>query len=311
MAPLTRYDVDGLDHRDPERIERFVSSIEPLLEAWFRPVVRGTERVPEGPALYVGNHNGGTVSADSFIFGASVYRAHGMKAVPYALAHDLVLRTPGMNQLLMPLGAVRACPRNAHALFDRGHKVMVYPGGDIDSMRPFAMRDRIVFGQRRGYVRLALRAGVPIVPVVAAGAHVTSIVLTDGRRLAKLLGLPRRFRMEVCPVTLSIPWGLVVGITPLHIPLPTRIFLEVMAPIRFDRQGAAAAEDRDYVEQCHRRVHGAMEARLAQLAAERAGRLSPPAPPAPTRMDLEAARGQEMTGSCTERSLPLGTAWTH
>ncbi len=273
---LTRYDIDCLDHRDPARIERLITLIEPFLERWFRPVVRGLQHVPEGPALYVANHNGGLVSADTFIFGASIYRARGLKAVPYALAHDVILQTPGIHQLLVPLGAVRASAANAHAIFDRGHKVLVYPGGDIDSMRPFALRDRIVFGPRRGYIRLALRAGVPIVPVVAAGAHATSIVLTDGRRLAKLLGLPRRFRMEVCPVTLSIPWGLVVGITPPYFPLPTRIFLEVMAPIAFDRAGDAAARDPEYVERCHRQVHGAMEARLSELAAERAGRASAP-----------------------------------
>lgn len=266
---LTRYDIDRLDNRDHASVDRVVSFLEPFLETWFRPVVRGLDHIPAGPALYVANHNGGMVSADTFIFGAAVYRALGLDAVPYGLAHEVILQAPGFHQLLVPLGAVRASPRNAGALFERGNKVLVYPGGDIDSMRPFRLRDRIVFGPRRGYVKLAIRTGVPIIPVVAAGAHATSIVLTDGRPLAQLLGLPRRFRLEVCPVTLSIPWGLVVGITPPHIPLPTRIFVDVMAPIRFSRSGEAAANDRDYVERCHRRVHGAMETRLHQLAVER------------------------------------------
>jgi hypothetical protein len=125
-----------------------------------------------------------------------------------------------------------------------------------------------VFGNRRGYVRLALRQGVPIVPVVSAGSHATSIVLTDGRPLAKWLGM-RRLRIDVCPVTLSVPWGLVVGITPPYLPLPTRIYLEVMEPIHFDRKGEAAARDEAYVEACHARVHGAMQAQLSALAGER------------------------------------------
>lgn len=279
---LPRFDIDRLDNRDPRLIAALVGHLEPFLETWFRPVVRGLERVPPGAALYVGNHNGGLCSADSFVLGAALHRRHGVDAVPYALAHEVILSAPGMNQLLSPLGAVRASPRNAHRLFAAGRKVLVYPGGDLDAMRPFAQRDRIVFGPRRGYVRLALRAGVPIVPVVAAGAHATSIVLTDGRRLAKLLGFPRLFRLEVCPVTVSIPWGLVVGITPPYVPLPTRIFIEVMEPITFERTGEDAANDAAYVEACHRRVHGEMEARLARLAAERrAARFTPRSAPSP------------------------------
>jgi 1-acyl-sn-glycerol-3-phosphate acyltransferase len=266
---LPRYDIDRIDNRDPAVLDTFVSAIEPLLRTWFRPVVRGLDRVPDGAALYVANHNGGLVTADTFIFGAALYRALGLDGVPYGLAHEVILQAPGIHQLLVPLGAVRASPKNARALFDAGKKVLVYPGGDIDAMRPFAQRDRIVFGLRRGYIRLALRTGVPIVPVVAAGAHATSLVLSDGRRLAQLLDLPRRFRLEVCPVTLSVPWGLVVGITPPYLPFPTRIFMEVMEPVRFERTGEAAANDAEYVEHCHRRVHGEMEARLARLAAER------------------------------------------
>ena len=94
-------------------------------------------------------------------------------------------------------------------------------------------------------------------------------MISDGRRLAQLLDLPRRFRLEVCPITLSVPWGLVVGITPPYLPLPTRIFLEVLEPIHFERTGEDAANDREYVERCHRAVHGEMEARLARLAKER------------------------------------------
>lgn len=285
-----RYDIDRLDQRDEALVGALCSALEPLLDRWFSPVVRGLGRVPEEPALFVANHNGGLVSADTFVLGASLLHAHGPSRLPHALAHEVVLRAPGLHQLLVPLGAVRASPTNATRLFESGRNVLVYPGGDLDSMRPFARRDRIEFGERRGYVRLALRTGVPIVPVVAAGAHATSIVLTDGRPLARALGLPRRLRLEVCPITLSVPWGLVVGITPPYLPLPTRIFLEVMEPIRFERRGEAAADDAGYVEACHRRVHGAMEARLRVLAAERRRSRFRPPPPSEWRTPLRAVR---------------------
>lgn len=264
-----RYDIDSLDQRDPERVGRFFELLEPLLERWFRPRVHGLERIPQGPALYVGNHNGGLCSADTFVLGAKVLRAHGISAMPYGLGHEVAISIPGIKQLLVPLGAVRASHENAHRLFARGDKVLVYPGGDLDSMRSYADRNRIVFGPRRGYIRLALRAGVPIVPIVAAGAHETFLVLHDGRFLARALRLDRLFRLEVFPVTLSVPWGLVVGITPPYFPMPTRIFLEVMEPVHFERTGEDAANDPAYVEECHLRVHSAMETTLTRLAADR------------------------------------------
>lgn len=264
------YDIDSLDQRDPQLMARFFALLEPFLETWFHPQVRGLERIPDGPALYVGNHNGGLLSADTFVLGAKVLRARGIDAMPYGLGHEVAISLPGVKQLLVPLGAVRASHENAHRLFARGHKVLVYPGGDLDAMRAFRMRDRIIFGARRGYIRLALRADVPVIPVVAAGAHETYLVLHDGRFLAKALRLDKLLRIEVFPITLSVPWGLIVGITPPYFPMPTRIFLEVMEPIHFERSGEEAADDADYVEQCHLRVHSAMEATLARLAAERA-----------------------------------------
>ncbi len=264
-----RYDIDSLDERDPELIRIVVEALEPALTAWFRPVVRGLDRIPSGACLYVGNHNGGLCSADTFVFAAAAYRAHGVGAVPFGLGHEVAISWPLLHQVLVPLGAVRASHDNAPRLFARGAKVLVYPGGDLDSMRPFRDRDRIEFGPRRGYVRLALRARVPIVPVVAAGAHATFLVLTDGRPLARALRLDRLLRLEVCPIALSVPWGLVVGITPPYLPMPTRMFVEVMEPICFERDGEEAAADASYVEACHQRVHSAMSATLTRLAAER------------------------------------------
>ncbi|MCZ7687664.1 MAG: hypothetical protein M5U28_56555 [Sandaracinaceae bacterium] len=192
-------------------------------------------------------------------------------STPYPTGSATRWRSPGRSCTRCSCRSARCGPatRTPRASSRKARRCSVYPGGDLDSMRPFRDRDRVVFGPRRGYVRLALRAGVPIVPVVAAGAHATSLVLTDGRALARALGLQRALRLEVCPVTVSVPWGLVVGITPPYVPMPTRILVEVMEPIAFDRCGEEAAADRDYVERCHERVHGAMEATLERLAAER------------------------------------------
>ncbi len=231
----------------------------------------GLERIPTGAGLYVGNHSGGLLTPDSFIFGGAVHETLGLDAVPYGLGHEGAISLPGIHQFIVPLGAVRASHENAHRLFERDHKVMVYPGGDVDAMRPFRHRNRVIFGGRKGYIRLALRERVPIIPVVAAGSHATLMILDDLRWLARGLGLHRRYpRTNVWPLSLALPWGFMLGPPLFYIPYPTRIWIEVLEPIHLDPCGPEAAEDEDHVARCAEFVHGTMQRALAALAERRA-----------------------------------------
>ncbi len=264
-----RFDIDSIDNRDPAFLDRVMNAIEGPLFRYFRPVIEGIDRIPSGPALYVANHNSGPLTPDTFTFAIAAYRAHGIDAVPHGLGHEVAITFPGMHAFFVRLGAVRASHDTAHRLFERGHKVLVYPGGDLDSWRAYRDRDRVVFGPRRGYVRLAIREGVPIVPVVTAGAHETFVVLDDGAWLAKLLNTDKWFRAKRWPIVLSLPWGLTIGPPLPYFPLRTQIFQEVLSPIHFDRHGEEAASDESYVQQCHHRVHGAMQQTLTELAQRR------------------------------------------
>jgi len=264
------YDIDRLDNRDEAFIAWTIDLLEKTLWRYFQPVVAGIERIPAGAALYVGNHSGALLTPDSFLFGVAAYRAHGVSAIPYGLGHEWGIRLPLIHQFVMPIGAIRAGHENALRIFAAGHKALVYPGGDLDSMRPYRDRNRVVFGGRRGYIRLALRGGVPIVPLVSCGSHETLLILDDGRWLARALGIDRLFRTKVWPITLSLPWGLTIGPPPPHFPLPTRIYVEVLEPICFERRGEEAAADEEYVAACDRQVHGAMSEALQALAARRA-----------------------------------------
>jgi len=266
---LKHYDIDSIDNRDPELVERAMAMLERPLTRFFRPVIGGLEHIPPGAALYVGNHSSGPITPDTFTFAIAAYREHGLEAVPYGLGHEVAITVPFVHQLIVPLGAVRASHDTAHRLFARDKKVLVYPGGDLDSWRVHQDRDKVIFGPRRGYIRLALRAGVPIVPVVTAGAHETFIVLNDGQWLAKLLRTDALFRIKAWPIVVSLPWGLTVGPPLPYVPFRTRIHQEVLPPFRFERSGEEAAADERYVEQCHREVHGAMQRALTKLAAER------------------------------------------
>jgi 1-acyl-sn-glycerol-3-phosphate acyltransferase len=262
------HDVNTLENRDPRVLERFADIAGPILWKWFRPRVRGLDSIPRGGALYVCNHSGGFMTPDTWIFAVALTRELGTNDVPYALAHQVVMEAPLTNQMLPAMGAIAANPENAHRVFAAGYKVLVYPGGDLDAFRSSRDRGRIVFGPRRGYVRLALREGVPIIPVVSAGSHDVWWVVSDGRWLSRLLQTHRFLRTDVLPITVSVPWGLTIGAPPF-LPLPVRVFIDVLEPIYFERSGPEASDDASYVELCHQRVIDAMQLALDELMQER------------------------------------------
>ncbi len=72
---------------------------------------------------------------------------------------------------------------------------------------------------------------MPIVPVVSIGAHEALCVLSDGKRIARLLGLREKLRLTAFPLTLSLPWGLWLGPLPGYVPLPTKVVIRALTPI--------------------------------------------------------------------------------
>lgn len=266
---LKTNDIDSVENRDLGLIDWLAPMSGWFLKNYFRASVRGLERIPRGPGLYVANHSMPMLSLDSFILFIEAYKHCGVDSIPYGLAHDVPIRAPIVNQLLTSFGAVRACHENAHKVFESGRKALVYPGGDVDSCRPFKHRNKIVFGGRTGYIKLALTENVPIIPAVTAGAHSANIVITDNRRLAKKLRLDKIFRTEVWPIMLAFPTGIVPGPFPFYIPYPSKIIQEVLEPVYFERTGLEAAKNEEYVRQCADFVETAMQEALTRLAKER------------------------------------------
>jgi 1-acyl-sn-glycerol-3-phosphate acyltransferase len=256
-----------LDARDPEFIRFQLPGMWLFATMYFRAEVSGFDRVPDGPVLFVGNHSGGNMTPDSMVFMLAFNTYFGVERPVYALAHSLVTSWPVLGRLAKRWGIVTAGPKAARAALERGASVLVYPGGDVDTHRPWTARHEIRFDGRKGFLRIARDAGVPIVPVVSVGGQDTYLPLTDGRRVASLLRLDKIARLKVLPVSLAVPWGLNVGDFLGHVPLPAKIRMEVLEPIdlgRFDE--ADSDEAYDYVV-------SRMQESLTALAA---GRLLPP-----------------------------------
>jgi 1-acyl-sn-glycerol-3-phosphate acyltransferase len=267
VAELVRSRVPAadLDERDPDYIRESLPRLWLLASLYFRAEVRGLGNVPEeGPVLLVGNHSGGNLTPDTGVFTLAFSTYFGVERVFHQLAHNLVLSMPGLS-FLRKYGTVAASQDNARKALQAGAAVLVYPGGDYEVHRPSWEGRRVDFGGRKGFLRLALEEGVPIVPVVSIGGQETALFLSRGERLAKLLGLDRAFRLKVLPISVGIPWGLNIGDMLGHLPLPAKITIEALPAIDLRREFGADPD----LDEVYDHVVRQMQETLDALAAER------------------------------------------
>ena len=182
----------------------------------------------------------------------------------YQLAHNLVLAMPQLA-FLRKFGTVAASSENARQALDSGAALLVYPGGDFEVHRPSWERNKVDFGGRKGFIRLALDRNVPIVPVVSIGGQETALFLSRGERLARLLMVDRVFRLKVLPISLALPWGINVGDMFGHIPLPAKLTVEALPAIDLHEE---FGPDPD-VDEVYDHLMRLMQDTLDALASER------------------------------------------
>jgi 1-acyl-sn-glycerol-3-phosphate acyltransferase len=270
--------VDRLGERVEEKVaedpfrrdESFIESMLPLLELWcryFDARVTGFETLPpRGPMLLVGNHSGAPLVPDTAATMLAWYRERGVDDPLFGLALDGSFGIPGFETLMRKIGQLPASHENAEKALRQGHALLVYPGGAKEAFRPWTDRNRIDFAGHRGFARLALRTGVPVVPVVAHGGHHSTFVLSRGDDLAKTLRLDR-LHLSVAPLLLQVPWGLSLGLLP-GVPLPARIRVELGPPLDWSAFGPDAADDPAIVDRCYDEITTQMQHTLDRLARE-------------------------------------------
>src|SRR3954463_12942300 len=255
---------DDPDEWDPEYIRRTLPLLDATFGNYFRGEVRGMGNIPRGPALLVGNHSGGVYIADTFIFAVCFYKHFGPYRRFHQLAHDLAVSGP-LGGLIRSDGTPGASHDNAAKAFERRAPVLVYPGGDYETFRPSWHSDQIEFGGRKGFVKLALERGVPIVPVVAVGGQETALFLTRGQRAARFTKWADLTRIKVLPVAIAPPFGISLLDLPTRVPLPAKITIEVLPPIDLEKR---FGPNPDY-DEVYEGVTGDMQDTLSELQEER------------------------------------------
>jgi 1-acyl-sn-glycerol-3-phosphate acyltransferase len=257
-------DGNDIDAWDPDYIRRVLPLWRAVMATYFRGEVRGLDNIPDsGPALLVGNHSGGTMIADTFVFATAFYTKFGPDRRFHQLAHDIAARMPATG--ISRWGTLAASHDNARKAFDRGAPVLVYPGGDYETFRPTWHSGRIEFGGRKGFIKLAIERGVPIVPVVAVGGQETALFLTRGERAAKLTGWAKLTRIKVLPVALAPPFGFSMLDLPPRLPLPAKVTIEVLPPIDLAERFGPNPEHGHVYDQ----ITGEMQAALSELQDDR------------------------------------------
>jgi 1-acyl-sn-glycerol-3-phosphate acyltransferase len=204
---------------------RFLDDIAPLLELlytrYFRVRLLGIENVPAAaPALLVANHSGG-LPYDGAMLMHGIRREHPARRRVRPLVATFAFRSPWMSQVITRMGGVRAASSAARTLLRAGELVAVFPEGLHGVGKLFRERYHLERFGRGGFVRLALQAQVPIIPVAIVGAEEIHPVLAKVTTLAEPLGIP------YIPITPTFPLLGPLGL----LPLPTKWTIQVGEPI--------------------------------------------------------------------------------
>jgi 1-acyl-sn-glycerol-3-phosphate acyltransferase len=226
-----------------------------LWRRYFRFETEGFDVLRDTESSLIVAYHGGPWTFDLWMLGDRMHDELGY--FPRAVWHWLWWTIPGLREMVDELGGLRGVPtpQDMAELKRRGEHLIVAPGGMREAMRPFWRNGAVDLGERRGYVRLALRHDLPIIPVVATGLDATFVGLNDGYALSR-----RLFGRGDLPAWLALGAG---GIWPLALPFPVKIHQRIGAPIQLEpgRDDDAAA-----VEAAHARVAATLQAMLEDAA---------------------------------------------
>ncbi|CAM3782678.1 lysophospholipid acyltransferase family protein [Smaragdicoccus niigatensis] len=273
IARRSQAAIEGALQGPSSRVTRFSQPVWNLLcDKYFRLEIDGFDRLPDKPSLLVGVHSGGALTMDAWTLVVAWQRHFNNGRTLHGTAHDLLMAAPVLGDYFRASGVLPASREAVTRALAAGDDVIVWPGGEQDAMRSWRKRDVATLAGRKGFVRQAIRSGVPIVPVATIGGHDTVFVLSEGRFIAdgldRLFGIKKSLRGVTVPIMLGFPFGLTIETLPTHLPLPAKIRTEILDPIYVD-DDPERANDQAYVDAVYKDVEGAIQDGMNRLAKRR------------------------------------------
>jgi 1-acyl-sn-glycerol-3-phosphate acyltransferase len=236
IVPLRVTSVDAEEVEDPrlsdvdewgrsERTRALARSLyEPIYSRWFRTEWEGLEKIPEdGGALLVANH-AGAIPSDAPVIMHGIEKE--LERPVYGMADYFFRSVPVVGTLWARAGGVSARPANAYRLLrEQRQLALVFPEGTKGPSKSFTDRYQLRRFGRGGFVEIAMRAGVPVIPIAVIGSEEAMPVVFRLPTLAKALGVP------YVPVTANL---LALGPLGVVMPFPAKFKLRVLDPVHFD-----------------------------------------------------------------------------
>jgi 1-acyl-sn-glycerol-3-phosphate acyltransferase len=264
-ARAGEWDLRGQDETTMQR-QKYLWNF--LVDYWFRMEMDGWDHLPDPPVLLVGIHSGAPFVWDAWTVGVQWWRRFGQDRPLHGTAHDALMAIPAIGRYFRAMGVLPAAPDSMATALAEGRDVAVWPGGEVDSLRPWVERDKANLAGRSGFVKMAIRAGVPIVPIATVGGADAMPVLIRGDRLSRALRLDKLLRLKVFPLAVSLPWGIAPAALP-QFPLPAKIRTRLMPAIELDHDPQRADDD-EYIESKYREVQSSIQRGMNALARKRA-----------------------------------------
>jgi 1-acyl-sn-glycerol-3-phosphate acyltransferase len=253
------YQVDEFGF-DPEFADNIMMpALRPLYERWFRVETIGMANVPAtGGALLVANHSG-TLPIDAMMTTVALRDHHPAGRHLRMLGADLLFQTPMVGSLSRKAGHTLACNPDAERLLKSDELVGVWPEGYKGVGKPFKDRYKLQRFGRGGFVSIAMRTGVPIIPCSIVGAEEIYPLIGNLKSIARLFGLP------YFPITPLFPLLGPLGL----VPLPSKWYIEFGEPVRTDRYAPADADDPMLVFNVTDQVRETIQQTLYRLLSQR------------------------------------------
>jgi len=260
---------DTLPPFDRQAFERMLRRTS-ILRDWFQPTIEGTENIPaEGGALLVSNH--GNFGVDLPVLIGLIHERSGR--VLRALGDRVVFATPLLRDLLAHhMGIVEGEPGATARLLEDDQLVLVYPGGAKEALCAPEDVYRLQWESSQGFIRTALRAQKPIIPVAGIGNEELYVQVVPQARVRQS-GIGR-FISQVFGEKYVTPIYMGLGI----LPFPMELHYIVGEPIVLPH-GPEAADDQQIVSELHRQVTEATQQLIYQGLDQR--EQSSPASPHP------------------------------
>ena len=218
---------------------------------YHRYTVEGLEHLDGPQPMMIAGYHGRGVAIDMCMLNIALYdRLHYM---PHSLMHRVSALSPYSRWMLDGLGFFIGDGPALKAAVKRGEHLIVTPGGANEACRSWHDSYRVDWGNHVGYLRLAVKYGLPVVPVGAAGADATYLGLNNGPEVGRRLGMPKDYAY--------LAWtgiGL-LGLYPWSPPFPVRLHQMIGAPIHPRDEGVTSPTDRPGLLRIHRRMTAAVQ----------------------------------------------------